>query len=314
MTLPKHLVIAAGIAASGCGSGRAVEARPAVIVRLATGAAGGGFYPFGQALAEQLNRRLIGIRIEPQISLGAVANLRAIQSGEADVALAFADVAYLASVGRLDRGVPPFDQVRAIAVLQLTPVQLVARAGSGIGSVRDLEGRRVAIGPEGSGTALTARLIMEAFGIHPGAVRAVSLEFRSAGLQLLQGKLDAMFDSAFYAESAANALRAGAGLVAIEGPPVTRLARKYPFLRMTVVPRDTYPGIPAVPTIGVDSLLVCRRTLDADVVRRVTEALFEQLPLLSTAQRRFVELDQAPAAPVPLHEGAARYYRQQELR
>jgi TRAP transporter TAXI family solute receptor len=122
-----------------------------------------------------------------------------------------------------------------------------------------------------------------------------------------------MFDRAFYAESAADALRSGARLITIEGAPAERLGRQYPFLRMTVVPQDTYPGVRAVQTIGVDSLLICRSTLDEEVVHRLTKALFEALPSFSTPQRRFAELDQAPAAPIPLHEGAARYYREQEL-
>ena len=295
------------------GDDTAALAPAADIVRLGTGAPGGGFYPFGVALAEEFKRGHARVQIEHQPSGGAVANLGAIQRGDADVAFAFADVAYLAYVGRLDPTQPRFDQLRAIAVLQLTPVQLIARAGSNIRSVRDLRGRRVAIGPDGSGAALTARLIMDAFGVASGAVREEFLDFRTAGSRLVEGSLDAMFDNAFYAESSADALRSGAHLVTIQGAPVERLGRQYPFLRMTVVPRDTYPQVNVVETIGVDSLLICRSSLDQDVVHRFTKALFDALPSFSTAQRRFTELDQAQAAPIPLHEGAARYYREQEL-
>jgi TRAP transporter TAXI family solute receptor len=299
--------------ASACTQVPEAAPQAPVVVRLATGAPGGGFYPFGVALADTFNKTLDNVRIQHQPSGGAVANLGAIQRGEADVAFAFADVAYLAYIGRLDSAQAPFDQMRAIAVLQLTPVQLVARAGSHIESVTDLRGRRVAMGPDGSGTALTARLIMDAFGVPSDQVRSEYLEFRTAGIRLMEGSLDAMFDNAFYAESAADALRSGARLVTIQGRPVDRLSRQYPFLRTTVVPQDTYPEVEATQTIGVDSLLICRRTLDPSVVHRLTAALFKALPSFSTAQRRFAELDQAPAAPIPLHEGAARYYREQEL-
>lgn len=301
--------------AMGCGGPETkVSDVPSIaVIRLATGAPGGGFYPFGVALAEQFNRTHSQLRLEHQPSGGAVANLGAIQHGDTDVAFAFADVAYLGYMGRLSPTQLRFDQLRAIAVLQLTPVQLVARAGSNIRSVVDLRGRRVAMGPEGSGTALTARLIMNAFGVELDAVREEFLDFRTAGTKLVRGELDAMFDVAFYAQSSADALQSGAHLITIEGAAVDRLSREYPFLRMTVVPVNTYPGIDAVGTIGVDSLLVCRSSLDQDVVHKFTTQLFESLPSFSTTQRRFVELDQAPAAPIPLHEGAVRYYREQEL-
>jgi TRAP-type uncharacterized transport system substrate-binding protein len=42
---------------------------------------------------------------------------------------------------------------------------------------------------------------------------------------------------------------------------------------------------------------------------------FEALPAQPFLQDalRFMDLDQAPATPIPLHEGAARYYREREL-
>lgn len=256
------------------------------------------------------------LKLELKTSTGAVANVRALHQGEADVGFAFADVAYLAYVGQLGDGTEPFDQLRAIAVLQLTPVQLVARAGSDIQSVADLRGRRVGMGPDGSGTALTAQLIFGAFGLKPDLVRTELLPFNEASERLVAGTLDAMFDTAMFpAESAARALRAGARLVPIEGEPAERLGREYPFLRMTVLPRDTYPGIAATPTVGVDSLIVCRSTLDEDLVHDLTASLFDALPALSSSGRLpLVELDEAPAASIPLHEGAARYFREQELR
>ena len=169
------------------------------------------------------------------------------------------------------------------------------------------------MGPEGSGTALTARLIMDAFGVPSGAVREEFLEFRTAGIRLVEGHLDAMFDNAFYAESAADALRSGARLVTIQGAPVERLGRQYPFLRMTVVPKDTYPQVDVVETIGVDSLLICRSSLDQAVVHQFTKALFDALALVFHHTAALHGARSSACGAIPLHEGAARYYREHEL-
>jgi TRAP-type uncharacterized transport system substrate-binding protein len=68
-------------------------------------------------------------------------------------------------------------------------------------------------------------------------------------------------------------------------------------------------------TIGVDSILVCRRELDEGLVYELTKFFFQALPTLSFSQDalRSMDLEQAPATPIPLHAGAARYYREREL-
>ncbi|MBI3264598.1 MAG: TAXI family TRAP transporter solute-binding subunit, partial [Acidobacteria bacterium] len=169
----------------------------------------------------------------------------------------------------------------------------------------------------GSGTALTAGLVLEAFGIGPTAVHTELLPFNDAAVRLVNGTLDAMFDAAVYpTESVQAATRAGARLMSVAGPPIERLRHEYPFFRVAIIPRGAYPGVAqAVHTIGVDSLLVCRRDLPAALVYDLTRRFFEALTLLSSSQDalRFMDLDQAPATPIPLHEGAARYYREREL-
>jgi TRAP transporter TAXI family solute receptor len=300
------------VLASACAPDPEVPAPP--VLRFSTGQPGGGFYPFGLALGKALGKRDGPLQIAITSSAGAVANVNALQRNNADIGFVFADVAYLAYEGRLDGTSVPFDQLRAVAVLQLTPVQFVARADGAIRSIADLRGRRVSVGPEGSGTALTTRLIFEAFGLDPDSVRTEFLPFSEAGVWLREGRLDAMFDNAIYAEAAAEALNTGARLVSIKGSPVDQLRREYPFLRLTVVPRDTYPGVDAVQTVGVDSVLICRRDLPEDVVHALTERLFEVMPTLEPWLRRnLAQLTEAAATPIPLHEGAARYYREQQL-
>jgi len=68
-------------------------------------------------------------------------------------------------------------------------------------------------------------------------------------------------------------------------------------------------------TIGVDSLLICRKDLDESIVYDLTKHFFEALPALSSSldALRFMDLDESPATPIPLHDGAARYYREREL-
>jgi TRAP-type uncharacterized transport system substrate-binding protein len=71
----------------------------------------------------------------------------------------------------------------------------------------------------------------------------------------------------------------------------------------------------ALPTIGLDSLIVCRSDLPEDVVYNFTKALFEAIPAFSSTLEvlRFMDAEEAPATYVPLHQGASRFYREREM-
>lgn len=310
--------LALAVFAGACG----VPAAPAPApvpppVRLTSGIPGATFHPLGERLAAGYRRVLPALVVEVQESPGSVRNVRALQGGTADLGFAFADVTYVAFVGRLAEEPRPFDQLRGVAVLQLTPLHLIARAGLEVRSIADLRGKRVGTGPPGSGTALTSDILMRGYGVGPDQVAVEALPFNDAARRLVAGTLDAAFVSAGDpSESVQIATRAGARMVGIDGDPVTRLRTEYPFLRLTFVPGGTYPGHPnPVPTVGVDSLLLCRADLDEDLVYRLTAAFFDVLPTLSTELEslQLMDVARASATPIPLHRGAARYYREREL-
>jgi TRAP transporter TAXI family solute receptor len=286
------------------------------VIRLSTGPAGGGFLPLGNRFAAAVGKLMINTDIQSVPSSGAVANVRAIQTGQADLAFTFADVAYMAHSGKLDSNGAVFDRVRAIALLQLTPISLVARSGLPIKSPADLRGHSVGVGPEGSATALTANLILQRYGLEASAVRLEMTSFQEAADRLLNGTLDAMFDNAINeADSLNRTIEGGGQPVPIEGSPAEELRRDYPFLRPTVITPQMYPRIGrAVHTIGVDALLICRRDLDRSLVYELTKEFFASIGRLADqGPARWTEPDQASATPIPLHDGAARYYREREL-
>jgi uncharacterized protein len=302
---------------AGCNKEDPPPPSPRPLVRLTTGPPGGGFYPMGEGIAQAYAKSLPGVNVETHASSGAVANVEAIQRGEADLGLTFADVAYIASLGQLSGSHQPYDRLRGIAVLQLTPLHFVARADSGIRTIADLRHRRVSMGAPGTGTSLIVQLLLEAYGVPLSSVQIEPLPFDEAAAHLVAGTLDVMFDDAIYpAESVRIATKAGARLLSLTGPAIERLHHNYPFIRSTVIPSNSYPGVTqVVHTIGVDSLLVCARELDDKLVYDLTKRFFEALPALSSSldALRFIDLDESPATPIPLHEGAARYYREREL-
>ena len=283
-------------------------------IRIGTGAQRGNYYPVGVALARTFALAMPDVDVEVKVTGGTMANLDALQNSSADVVFSFADVAYAAYVGGPGDQREPFSGLRALALLQLLPVQLVVSDRSSVHDVRDLPGRRVIY--VGGGTGAPADRILRAYGVDPKSIllqQTHSVEESIADLS--SGKLDAMFVLSRYpVDNVSGALERGSHLMPLTGDPIEQLHRAYPFFRPMLIAGGAYPkqALP-VRTIGVHSLLLCRVDLDEGLVYRLTKALFQSLAEQSNELLWSVDLDRAAATPIPLHAGAARYFREREL-
>jgi len=276
------------------------------------------FAPFSTRLTEEYRRTLpdIDIQERPGASSGEV--LRLIQAGTLDFGIALADDAYRAYFGESPEAIHPDSGIRALSLLQPLPTYLLARTGSGVHRVEDLKGKVVGVGPQNSSVWKLGTLVLKAFRVDP--VKVVPLNSRDAAVKgLRDGSLDAiMLPGYVYPEEFTESLlrEGGAYLLPIDGPPVEQLRRESPFVRVVMIPRDIYPGQDKiVPTVGIDMLIVCRRDLDEKLAYRLTEQLFSVFPRVARveATMRFLNIEEAPATPIPLHAGATRYFREREL-
>jgi TRAP transporter TAXI family solute receptor len=227
-----------------------------------------------------------------------------------DISGALADVAYLAYNGQLEEIPKPFSQLRGMAVTGLNTIHLFAGRGVKVETLRDLKGLRISLGAPGSSVALITPRMLQAHGIQPRDIHAVRTPNSELVDLLGRGQIDVAV-SAFTVPSnqVVAAMQAGARLVDIEGPAIEELRTQYPYLKGTLIPAGTYPNqTKPIRTIGVDVVLVCRADLDEEVVYDLLDAYFATRPAMTPPN-----LERAPATPIPLHAGAARYYRQREL-
>lgn len=272
----------------------------------------------GEPLAVEYARSLPSIEVRLVNAVGSVGTVEAIQRGKADLGFAFADVAYLANRRLTEHPDGSLRQVRGIAALQVTPVHLLGRPGLAIREVADLRGLTVRTGSASTGQALHAELVFRAYGLGPDSLQRRPLASSLIPDALSNGTVDAAFATAYYpAREVYAATTGGARLVPIDGPIAERLRDDYPFVRRVSIPANTYPGQhEPVRTIGVDRLLICRGDLDERLVHDLTREFLNALPRMPSFLKtslRLMDLEQAPATPIPLHKGAAQYYREREL-
>ena len=265
----------------------------------------------GGMLKDRLGRALPGWNVQIREEVRQLEMMSALQDSVADVAFAYADIAYLAHAGSFQGR--RLDRLRAIATLNMSPVYVLVRGNSDIDDLDDLQGRRVSVGQPGTRTALTVETILDTFGHN---VTKSQEPFREALAKLEIGALDVVFAVGGYDPilNLENSIKSGrVRLIPISRGAMASLRRDHPFIHAMVLPAGLYND-KVVLTIGIERLLLCREGLDRQVAYQLTRAFFELLPDLSTAdqQLRQMNVEAAPETAVPLHEGAARYYREQE--
>lgn len=296
-----------------------LTAQPRHSITILTGWTGGAFYPLGAAMADIYNREIPGMHATAQLTMASAFNVQSIQSGKAELGFTQSDVAYSAYKRGMEPDEKPYSRLRSVAVLYVNTVQIIVRKASGIRRLPDIRGRRIGVGGEpGSGTETATRTLMDTYGLRYADVQPAFVSFREAAEGIREGRLDAAIMVASYPVSAITELYdpTQVELLSIDEDAVHRIRSRFPFFKSVIIPRDTYRGQTTdIQTVGVDNLLICLDSLPDELVYDMTRLFFEALPQLSETYvpARMINGDQAGATPIPLHPGAARYYREREL-
>jgi TRAP transporter TAXI family solute receptor len=290
-------------------------------VRLATGDPSGTHHPLGSALANLFNKYVAGVHAIAVRTAASVFNVNALQEGSADLAFARADVAYRAFTQGTRSHPQPYDRLRGVAFVYVSVLHLIVRGDGQIRQIADLRGARIGYGSpvtDNTPPTLYSDLLSAGGELEAGDLRPIRMNFDDVADALGRGKLDGGFILSGYPLAALDELgrRVRVQLLEIDAAAAVRIRGRFPFYKPAVIPAGTYPGqIAPVRTVGVDNLLVCREDLPEELVYRLTRVFFERLPQLAEMNSLALQVnpDLAPATPLPLHPGAARYYREREL-
>jgi len=273
---------------------------------------------FTNDLIQRFNAALPQIRVGLQSTEGGVVVVSAVDSGRGQLGLAQSDVVYLAYRRGIERNQYPHKNLRAIAVLWVNTFYVLVRRDSPFRSIDDLKGRRVGIIRPGTSGEFSTRIVLGAHGMSYADVQPTFDSTQNLMPRLGMGDIDAVFSANPVMLSAATELgrTIPLRLLPIDRAVANRLRGSYPFLRPVTVAAHQLPGqARPIETLGAEWLLVCRSDLSEDLVYQLTRAFFEQLPAMARVhgEAALIDPEQAPATPIPLHAGAARYYREREI-
>lgn len=281
--------------------------------RIGTASLGGAFYPIGQGISNLVNKYAgAGITMTPVVTGGSVQNPRLIDSGEVEIAITNNNLAVLALAGK-----GPYHsgaiELRAVAALHPSILHMIVLEDSDIQTFEDLKGRRVAIGPAGGGTLGFMNFLLPLHGMSMDDITPSFLSYSDGFSQLTDGNVDAAFALSGYPAGAVMQAAAGSRLRFIrfsDGKLAEALALNGAYTAIDV-PADIYSTEEAAEVIGVNNMLIVPSTMDAEIVEKITAAIFDNIDEFraENANARQIDPVDSLTLAIPLHEGAARYFR-----
>jgi TRAP transporter TAXI family solute receptor len=317
------VIVCVTVCATACG--RAASSTP-VQVRVAAGPRGATFFILANAIASVYTQRISDLSAQAVETRGTSENLDTVENGEAECGLGSADLVYEAYLRGTARAPAPHTRLRGVAVLFPNTLHVVTRAGSGNNTLADLAGKKVAVALPGDLASANrseprrdsvAAAIAELSPRHerPQAVMA-GLDDAVRELELHQVDAAYFYGGYPFRPVTDAAQRYSIQLVEFDELASSLVKARYPFLKPVIIPGGTYRGQDIdIRTMAVDNVLICRSELSADLVYRLTLALYDGLSSIASvhASARQISRDNGAATPIPLHEGATRYYREREL-
>ena len=191
----------------------------------------------------------------------------------------------------------------------------VARADSGIKTLADLKGKRISVGAPKSGTELNARAVLKAAGLAYGDFAKVEYLPFGESVELMKNRqLDVTLQSAGLGVSSLRDLATSEKISV--GPIPADVVKKVgdPAYQSAMIPAHTYEGQDQdVPTAAIQNFLVTRVGVSDDVVYRMAKAVFENhdaLVAAHSAAKGITKENAVKSLPVPLHPGAAKYFKE----
>ncbi|RAS63191.1 hypothetical protein C8D87_107340 [Lentzea atacamensis] len=294
-------LLTAATVLTGCGS--TVEN---IKITMATGSEGGVYYRLGNGLADIWSGRLGIARPQVVATVGSKDNVTRLVNNQAQVGFSQADA--LEEVEGASR-------LRALARMHDDYLQVIVRADLPVTKLSELSGLRVSIGAEESGVEIIASRLLKSRNVTP---QTQNLGLEESAKWMREGKLDAFFWSGGLPTTRITQLTKELGVRMLDlKDELPSFREQYPVYGSATLPASTYnlQSGPVI-TLVVRNFLLVTDSMPDDVAEALVRQLFEGQPELVKAHSAARTIEQRSAietSPVPLHNGAMRYYRESKV-
>ena len=293
---------------------------------LATASTGGTYYPVGVALAT-----LSKVKVAPKhhFSLSAISsagsgeNVKMLNENEAQFAIlqglygawAWTGQGPYAKSGKQEK-------LRSVSMLWQNVEHFIVRSDlttSGtISDLTNLEDKKFSIGKKNSGTENSGRQIMKGVSVDPDKFNLAYMGYGGSASALQNGTIDGMNTPAGVPVGAVTQAFAALGndiqILSFTDEQIKKANGEFDLWTKYEIPANTYPGVDKpITTIAQPNFLAVRDDISEEDVYQLTKTIYENLPFLQGIHKatKAMAIEKALSGlPLPLHPGAARYYKE----
>lgn len=287
---------------------------------IATGGKEGIYWAIGNGLKEVFEKQIQGLSIKIVQTSGSIENTYILAENKADLAFIQNDIAFYSHHGQGMFQKPNY-HIKGVASLYPETVHIIVRKDSLIRNIKELIGKKIAVGPENSGTKFNAQQIIELYDISWKDVIPQYIELNKAAQLLQKGDIDAIFLTVGLSAhdlvelSKTFAVR----FLSIDDQHLTALIKRYPYYVANSIPRGIYIGQDEpVKAVAVKALLIASDKLNQVLMYKITKALFpkETQKVLSSIHPIAKDIKLVSALEgmsIYLHKGAKTFYEKNGL-
>jgi TRAP transporter TAXI family solute receptor len=277
----------------------------------------GVFGIFATGIGTYLSRTVPNLDVSVTATGGSVENIRRVNSGDAEMGLSFASDVHEAYHGLEQFKGKALTNMRAVGLVFFGVAHAITYADSGIRTVEDLAGKRVAVGTPGSGTFASAERVFRSLGVWD-KINRIPLLGAQAGEAMSDGKADAFFwtgpepDRVTMEAATKKPVRA----IDIYTPATkTDFFKQYPYFARYVFAANSYKGITEdISTVGIPVIWYVHREISPALVQKMTEAAYNKegnahMLKVHAGSRDMVPQKALQGVTFPLHKGAEDHWR-----
>ena len=285
-------------------------------VNILTGGQSGVYYPLGVALSQIYAKNIPNVRSTAQVTRASAENMNLLEAGRGEVALALADTVSNAYKGNAEAGfAKPLTKLRGLSATYNNYIQIVANADSGIKTLADLKGKRISVGAAKSGTELNARAIFKAAGLSYSDMAKIEYLPFGESVELMKNRqLDATLQSAGLGVASIRDLATSVNIVVVAVPAIVVTRVGDAAYQPSVIPANTYAGQTVdIPTAAIPNFLVTHSGVSDELAYQMAKTLYTNIDTMYAAHNAAKTIQRENAVrgmPVPVHPGAARYYKE----
>ena len=282
------------------------------------GPTGGMYYPVGIAIAEIFSNAL-GIQATAQITGGAAENPSLVHNLDGEVGITMTSSAYAAYYGMEPYTGACDDVLGWFNNISTGVLHMIVKKDSGINSIADIKGKRVAMGPAGNGGLGISSNIWGLYGFSADDCTTTYCSFADGLAALKDGNVDvALVQSTPPAAAVVEfaVTFSNFKILSIDADIAEQLLASNPYYTTVEIAPEVYGTEEGATVIGVPVMGIISASLSEDVVYEMTKAVMENIDTVrsaAAAAKNFSVENAAKGIPIPLHPGAEKYFREMGL-